>query len=93
MSILVTGGAGYIGSHAILTLLQNGYDVISLDNYCNSSPKSLERVEEICLSKIKKLRGDIRDRHILKNIFSKYNVSTVMHFAGLKSVNESIKKP
>ncbi|TEV13997.1 NAD-dependent epimerase/dehydratase family protein, partial [Escherichia coli] len=47
MSILVTGGAGYIGSHAILTLLQNGYDVISLDNYCNSSPKSLERVEEI----------------------------------------------
>ena len=93
MSILVTGGAGYIGSHAILTLLQNGYDVISLDNYCNSSPKSLERVEEICLSKIKKLRGDIRDRHILKNIFSKYNVSTVIHFAGLKSVNESIKKP
>lgn len=92
-SILVTGGAGYIGSHTILRLLECGYNVISLDNYSNSSPESLVRVENICGKKIEIIEGDVRNIDTLHLIFKKYRVSAVLHFAGLKSVSESVSMP
>ncbi len=93
MRILVTGGAGYIGSHTCVELLQNGYDVVTLDNYSNSSAESLNRVEKITGKKVKKYEGDVRDRAILEKIFSKNKIDWVIHFAGLKAVGESCKKP
>ena len=92
-SILVTGGAGYIGSHTILRLLECGYDVVSLDNYSNSSPEALARVQSICGKKIEVIKGDVRDIDILHLIFKKYRISAVLHFAGYKAVSESVSKP
>lgn len=92
-TILVTGGAGYIGSHTTLALLEAGYEVIVLDNLCNSSIESLKRVEKICGKSPHFIQGDIRDRALLDRIFKDHSVASVLHFAGLKSVNESLKLP
>lgn len=91
--ILVTGGAGYIGSHTTLALLQAGYEVVALDNLCNSSQESLLRVEKICGKKPVFVQGDIRDRALLDDVLSRHRISAVLHFAGLKAVGESTCKP
>lgn len=93
MCILVTGGAGYIGSHTVLTLLENGYDVVVLDNLSNSSIESIKRVEFITNKKVKFILGDILDSSLLSQIFKENKIDSVIHFAGLKSVSESISKP
>jgi UDP-glucose 4-epimerase len=91
--ILVTGGAGYIGSHTSLVLLKAGYDVVVLDNLCNSSSESLNRVKKIAQKAVSFVEGDVRDSVLLKKIFQEHRVDTVLHFAGLKSVRESVEKP
>lgn len=93
MAILVTGGAGYIGSHTCVELLEAGYEVVVVDNLCNSSEKSLERVEEITGKKVKFYQCDILDRKELTEIFEKESIDSVIHFAGLKAVGESVAKP
>ncbi|HOY71202.1 MAG TPA: UDP-glucose 4-epimerase GalE [Methylotenera sp.] len=93
MSILVTGGAGYIGSHTCLELLNAGYDVVVLDNFSNSKIESIRRVEKITARKITFIQGDVRDRSILREIFSHHEISAVIHFAGFKAVGESVQKP
>lgn len=92
-SILVTGGAGYIGSHMVLVLLEAGYHVVVLDNLSNSKMESLRRVESITGKCVKFINGDIRDAETLADVFSQNSISAVMHFAGLKSVGESVTKP
>ncbi len=92
-TILVTGGAGYIGSHTCVELLESGYDVVVLDNLCNSSPEALHRVETITGKRVTFVEGDIRDRAILQALFSKYTFDSVIHFAGLKAVGESCQIP
>lgn len=92
-TILVTGGAGYIGSHTVLQLLEQGFEVIVLDNLCNSSPESLRRVESITHKKVTFIEGDIRDEAQLSAIFSSHNIDAVIHFAGLKAVGESVEQP
>ncbi|NVK00862.1 MAG: UDP-glucose 4-epimerase GalE [Oceanospirillaceae bacterium] len=93
MRILVTGGAGYIGSHTVLVLLQSGYDVVVFDNLCNSSRKSIERVSSIVERQVNFVEGDIRNPEELGSVFSKYHIDAVIHFAGLKAVGESVQKP
>ncbi|NMH59305.1 UDP-glucose 4-epimerase GalE [Alteromonas ponticola] len=92
-SVLVTGGAGYIGSHTTLQLLEQGYPVVVLDNLTNSSVESLRRVEEITGKSLTFVEGDIRDQSVLENIFSENDIGSVIHFAGLKAVGESVEKP
>ena len=89
--ILVTGGAGYIGSHTCIELLEAGYQLLVLDSLCNSSVEALKRVEKITGKTISFVDGDVRDRVVLRSIFTEYEIDAVMHFAGLKSVDESIK--
>ncbi len=93
MSILVTGGAGYIGSHTCVELLNAGYEIIILDNFYNSKSESLNRIKEITNKDFKFYEGDIRDREFLDNLFAKEDVEAVIHFAGLKAVGESCQKP
>ncbi len=93
MSILVTGGAGFIGSHTCVELLNAGYDTIVLDNLCNSKRESLRRVEEITGKSVKFYECDIRDRAGLDKIFAENDIDAVIHFAGLKAVGESCAKP
>ena len=93
MSILVTGGAGYIGSHTCVELLSSGYEVVVVDNLCNSSEESLHRVEEITGKKVTFYEADLLDRKSLEMIFEKENIDSVIHFAGLKAVGESVAKP
>jgi len=93
MQILVTGGAGYIGSHTLIELSNAGYDFIVYDNLCNSSKESLKRVEKIINKDIILELGDIRDSKRLKEIFFKYEIDSVIHFAGLKAVGESVVNP
>ena len=93
MSILVTGGAGYIGSHTVIELLNAGYEVVVLDNLVNSSKESLKRVEEITGKKVTFYEGDIADRELLKKMFEAENIDSCIHFAGLKAVGESVAKP
>lgn len=93
MRILVTGGAGYIGSHTCVELLNLGYEVVVVDNLCNSSEKSLNRVEKITGKKPVFYKADLLDREALEDIFSKETVDAVIHFAGLKAVGESVAKP
>ena len=93
MSILVTGGAGFIGSHTVVELQEAGYDVVVLDNLSNSNVKSLDRVEAITGKKVPFYKADILDREALEEIFSKETVEAVIHFAGLKAVGESVQKP
>ena len=93
MNILVTGGAGYIGSHTCVELLNSGYGVIVIDNLCNSNPKSLERVEILTGKKPKFYEGDVRDEALLRKIFAENEIAAVIHFAGLKAVGESVAQP
>lgn len=93
MAILVTGGAGYIGSHTVLALLERGDDVIVIDNLSNSSQESLDRVAELTGKQPTLYVANILDKNVLRTIFSKHAITDVIHFAGLKSVGESIKKP
>lgn len=93
MKILVTGGAGFIGSHTCVELLEAGYDVVVLDNLCNSSEKSLERVEKITGKKVTFYKADILDRDALNKVFEAEKIDAVIHFAGLKAVGESVQKP
>ena len=92
-TILVTGGAGYIGSHTVLQLLEQDYDVVVLDNLCNSSAESLRRVEKLAQKPVTFVQGDIRDTVVLDDIFSQHSIFAVIHFAGLKAVGESVQKP
>lgn len=91
MTILVTGGAGYIGSHTVLELLQQGTDVVVLDNLSNSSNESLARVKQITGKDVTFYQGDILDRACLDKIFSEHTIDSVIHFAGLKAVVKPIE--
>lgn len=93
MSILVTGGAGYIGSHTCIEMQNAGYDIIVVDNLDNSSKESLTRVEKITGKPIKFYEEDVRNKESLRNIFKENDIEAVIHFAGLKAVGESVKKP
>lgn len=93
MKILVTGGAGYIGSHTVLLLLENGYDVVVVDNLCNSSYESLKRVMELTGKSLDFYECDINDYDKLDEIFTAHEISSVIHFAGLKAVGESVAIP
>ena len=92
-NILVTGGAGYIGSHTCVELLEAGHDVIVLDNLSNSSEESLKRVKTLTSKELDFVEGDILDQHILDHIFRTYKIDAVIHFAGLKAVGESQQLP
>ncbi len=91
--ILVTGGAGYIGSHTCVELLQAGHEVIVFDNLSNSSEESLKRVQDIAQKSLTFVQGDIRNEDELDSVFQEYNINAVIHFAGLKAVGESQEKP
>ncbi len=92
-TVFVTGGAGYIGSHACVELLEAGYDVIVMDNLSNSKEIALQRVREITDRPIKFIKADLLDKEVLAQVFSEYPIDVVMHFAGLKAVGESNEKP
>ena len=91
--ILVTGGAGYIGSHTCIQLLSAGHEVVVLDNLSNSSVESLARVQALAAKKLDFVEGDILDQQILDQIFQHHSIDAVIHFAGLKAVGESQKEP
>lgn len=91
--ILVTGGAGYIGSHAVVQLIEVGYQVVILDNLCNSKIEVFNRLEKITGTRPEFVEGDIRDRALLQSLFSNHRIDAVIHFAGLKAVGESVEKP
>lgn len=93
MSILITGGLGYIGSHTTVELISEGYDVVVLDNLSNSKVNVVEKIKEITNSDLIFYKGDVQDRELLKRIFTEKNIDTVIHFAALKSVGDSIKDP
>ncbi len=93
MKVLVTGGAGYIGSHTCVELLNEGYEVVVVDNLCNSNPESLKRVQELTGKTLKFYEGDVRDEKLLKQIFAENEIACVIHFAGLKAVGESVAMP
>ena len=93
MSILVTGGAGYIGSHTAVELLNAGYDVIIADNFCNSHPEVLNRIAALTGKQPVFYEADVRDAEALNNIFSQHKIESVIHFAGLKAVGESTRLP
>lgn len=93
MAVLLTGGAGYIGSHTAIELIENGYEVVVLDNLSNSSRESTNRVEDITGKTIPFFEGDIADAKLIDDIFSKHNISACIHFAGMKAVGESVEKP
>jgi len=93
VSILVTGGAGYIGSHTCLELLSAGYEIVVIDNLCNSKPESLKRVSELAKKDFKFYNGNLLDEKTVEKVFSENNIDAVIHFAGLKAVNESITIP
>ena len=93
MTILVTGGAGYIGSHTCVELLNAGYDVVIIDNLYNSSQKAVDRIEEISGKKVKFYPDDMMDRAAVKRVFDENKIDAVIHFAGLKAVGESVHKP
>ena len=91
--VLVTGGAGYLGSHVAVELLESGHEVIIVDNFSNSSEGSIKGIERICGEKPIVVRADVRDASALSDIFANYPVDSVFHFAGLKSVEESVRNP
>lgn len=92
-TVLVTGGAGYIGSHACVSLISAGFAVVVLDNLCNASAEAVRRVEEISGAQVPLVRGDVRDAACLDALFTEHTIDAVMHFAGLKAVGESVEKP
>ena len=93
MNVLVTGGAGYIGSHTCVELLNLGYGVVVIDNLCNSNPESLNRVQQLTGKSLKFYEGDVRDEALLEKIFAENTIDCVIHFAGLKAVGESVAIP
>ncbi len=93
MSILLTGGAGYIGSHTAVELLDAGYEVVIADNFSNSSPEVIKRIEELTGKKVSVFKVDVADKDALENVFIKSRIDGVIHFAGLKAVGESVKLP
>ena len=93
MKILVTGGSGYIGSHTCIELIRSGYEVVVVDNLCNSSLESIMRVEKLSNNDIPFHRVDVRNKVALTQVFEQYSIDGVIHFAGLKAVGESIEKP
>ncbi|HEY8351104.1 MAG TPA: UDP-glucose 4-epimerase GalE [Sphingomonadales bacterium] len=93
MKVLVTGGAGYIGSHAVVELVAAGHEVVILDNLSNAKPEAVRRVSAITQREIPFVQGDIRDRETLRRLFAAHDLDAVMHFAGLKAVGESVEKP
>lgn len=92
-TILVTGGIGYIGSHTLTMLLNKGFDVIALDSLINSKASVVQKISLLSSRELVFIKGDVRDRHLLKSIFNEYSIDSVIHFAGLKSVAESESKP
>ena len=93
MSILVAGGAGYIGSHTCVELIEAGHEPVVIDNLCNSNPESLRRVKMITGKKVPFYEGDVRDEALLNKIFDEHAIECAIHFAGLKAVGESVAKP
>ncbi len=93
MKVLVTGGAGYIGSHTVLSLLENNYDVVVYDNLVNSSIESIDRVEKLSGKKVEFIEGDICDKQTLSEVFEQFTIDAVIHFAALKAVGESAQIP
>ena len=93
MTVLVTGGAGFIGSHTVVELLEAGYEVVVVDNLCNANEESLRRVKEITGKELVFYPYDVRDRKKLEEVFSAHKIDWVIHFAGLKAVGESVQKP
>ena len=93
MSILFTGGAGYIGSHTCIELLNAGYDIVVLDNYANSKPEALKRIKEITGKDFPFYKVDLLDRSSVDNVFAENKIEAVIHFAGLKAVGESVSIP
>jgi len=93
MHVLITGGAGYIGSHTCIVLIEAGYNIVVFDNFCNASKESILRVEKIVGKTIPVIEGDIRNKEDLTRAFEAYVIDTVIHFAGLKAVGESVEKP
>jgi len=93
LKILITGGAGYIGSHTCILLVEAGYEIVIFDNFCNASKESIGRVEKIVDQKIEVIEGDIRKREDLHKAFTMHKIDAVVHFAGLKAVGESVEQP
>ena len=93
MKVLVTGGAGYIGSHTVVVLVEAGYEVVIFDNFSNSSKESIKRVEKIVGKEVDVVEGDIREKSDLEKVFSTHKIDAVIHFAGLKAVGESVEQP
>jgi UDP-glucose 4-epimerase len=93
MNILVTGGAGYIGSHTCVALLEAGHTVIVADNLCNSKAETIDRIEQITDEKVTFYQIDVTDEKGLDTIFSNHKIDGIIHFAGLKAVGESVEKP
>ena len=93
MNVLVTGGAGFIGSHTVVELLNEGYDVIVVDNLCNANQEALNRIEKITGKKVTFYETDVRNAAEMENIFATHKIDWVIHFAGLKAVGESVAKP
>ncbi|QWD64355.1 UDP-glucose 4-epimerase GalE [Polynucleobacter sp. MWH-UH2A] len=93
MNILLTGGAGYIGSHTAVALSQAGYELVLLDNFCNSNPSVLERLQKILGKPLHCVEGDVRDTSLVTKTLREYKIDAVIHFAGLKAVGESVEKP
>ncbi len=93
MTILVTGGAGYIGSHTCVELLNAGYQVVIIDNFCNSKPEVINRIQKITDKTATLIQGDVRDKSLLRTVFKQHPIKTVIHFAGLKAVAESVANP
>ncbi len=91
--ILVTGGAGYIGSHTAVELLESGYEVVIIDNFYNSKPEAIENIKKITNKNFAFYEGDVRDKDILRVIFNEHKIEAVIHFAGYKAVGESVEKP
>ena len=93
MNVLVAGGAGFIGSHTCLTLLEKGYEVVVIDNLCNSSEEAINRVQRLTGRKIAFYKADLLDREAVEEVFAREKLEAVIHFAGLKAVGESVRKP
>ena len=93
MAVLVTGGAGYIGSHTAIELLEEGYEVIIADNFCNSNPVVIDRIKELSGKDVICYEVDVRDFNKMDEIFKNHKIDSIIHFAGLKAVGESVEKP
>ena len=93
MKTLLTGGAGYIGTHTAIELIQSGHDVVIFDNFSNSHPEAVRRVEQITGRSIALIEGDVRDQAVLERALKEHQIDSVVHFAGKKAVGESVAQP